>query len=412
MPDAAPAAFLARWHVSGETMYSDRHEDTADEIIVQSTRFFLGVNLQCISCHGGRGFLEKVDLGLVDKERKDLWAMAAFFGKTRVRIVPFQDRFTISDDGAGYDTTAASSVRLERDGDIVEPTFILTGEKADPRQPLRPQFARMLTSHPQFAKATVNLIWKQFFTAAIVEPVDGFDLARQDPRHPPPAPWPIQPTNPELLDALAREFASRGFRLKELMRLIVQSNAYQLSSRFEGKWEERFAPYFARHFARQLSAEQLHDAICEATGVYGNYPQNDMVFGEALPPIRFVTEAPTPEEIHNGEARSFLQTFGQANREQSDRRPGGSILQTITLMNGRFVARRVRAAQGTAVHQLVASDKSNGEVVENLYLRTLSRPPTESERDLATAWLDENRAQGAEDLQWSLLNKLDFLFNY
>ena len=80
MPDAGAAGFLVRWHIAADTMYSDRPEDTADEIAVQASRFFLGINFQCISCHGGCGFLEKVDLGLVEKERSDLWKMAAFFG--------------------------------------------------------------------------------------------------------------------------------------------------------------------------------------------------------------------------------------------------------------------------------------------------------------------------------------------
>ena len=95
MPDAAPVRRSSRAGTSpGATMYSDRYEDTADEIVVQSARIFLGINYQCISCHGGKGFLEKVNLDLVAKKRRDLWAMAAFFGKTRVRIVPYQDRFT------------------------------------------------------------------------------------------------------------------------------------------------------------------------------------------------------------------------------------------------------------------------------------------------------------------------------
>lgn len=412
MPDAAPSGFLARWHVAGDTMYSNRYEDTADEIVVQSARLFLGLNTQCISCHGGRGFLEKVNLGLVPKRRADLWSMAAFFGKTRVRIVPYQDRFTITEDGSGYDTKAPSSVRLQREGGTVQPTFLLTGEKANPDQPLRPQFARMLTSHPQFARATVNLVWKEFFGLGIVDPVDSFDLARQDPKNPPPAPWSVQPTNPALLDALARDFARGGYHLKSLMRTIARSSAYQLSSRFEGEWKDRYTPYFARHYVRRLTAEQAHDAICQATDVYGNYKLRDMVYGTELPPLRFWTEAPTPEEISDGEAKAFLRTFGQANREQFDRHPGGSILQAMMLMNSPFVTRRVRAEGGSRVDQLVRSQKSNAEIVDALYLATLSRPPLPEERKVALGWLDADRREGAEDLQWALLNKLDFVFNY
>ncbi|HYE73724.1 MAG TPA: DUF1549 domain-containing protein, partial [Blastocatellia bacterium] len=131
MPDAAASGFLTRWHITGVTMYDDNYEDTADEIIVNSARIFLGINYQCISCHGGKGFLEKVSVDLVSKKRRDFWAMAAFFGKTRIRVIPFQDRYTVSEDGSGYDTKAASMVRLQREGGDAQPTFMLTGEKAD-----------------------------------------------------------------------------------------------------------------------------------------------------------------------------------------------------------------------------------------------------------------------------------------
>ncbi|MCC2669538.1 MAG: hypothetical protein K0Q72_2009 [Armatimonadetes bacterium] len=412
MPDAGPAGFLARWHVAGDTMYSDRYEDTADEIAVQTSRIFLGVNYQCISCHGGKGFLEKVNLDLVPKQRSDFWAMAAFFGKTRVRIVPFQDRFTITEDGTGYDANAPSSVRLQRRGTPVRPTFLLTGQKADPAKPLRPQFARLLTSHPQFARATVNLFWKEFFGLGIVDPVDSFDLARQDPGKPLPNPWTVQPTNPELLQALGADFAAQGYSLKKLMRTITRSNAYQLSSRFNGDWKDRYTPFFARHYVRRLTAEQAHDAISEATQVFGNYKQRDMVYGTELPPLRYWTQAPTPEEVNDGEAKAFLRTFGQANREQTDRQPGGSVLQAMMLMNSPFVNRRVKAEGGGRVAQLVSSDLPNAGIVEQLYLATLSRPPLPAEKQVALGWLEEDRRQGAEDLQWALLNKLDFVFNY
>ena len=412
MPDAAPSGFLTRWHITGATMYDDNYEDTADEIIVNAARLFLGVNYQCISCHGGKGFLEKVSLDLVSKKRRDFWAMAAFFGNTRIRVVPYQDRYTITDDGNGYDTKGWSQVRLQREGGDIQPTFILTGEKADPRKPLRPQFARMLTQHPQFARATVNLIWKQFFGLGLVDPVDAFDLARQDPKAQLPAPWTCQPTNTDLLDALARDFAAHRFSLKYLMRTIARSNAYQLSSRFDGDWKEGYTPYFARHFVRQLTAEQMHDAISQATLVFGNYKRRDWTYETPIASARFWTEAASPEDINNGEAKNFLRTFGQANREQFDRQPGGSILQAMMLMNSPFVTNRVLAENGSLVEQLVKSAKSNGELVEELYLATLSRHPLPQEKQLALSWLEKDRRQGAEDLHWSLLNKLDFVFNY
>jgi len=412
MPDAAASGFLTRWHTTGATMYDDNYEDTADEIIVNASRLFLGVNYQCISCHGGKGFLEKVSLDLVAKKRRDFWAMSAFFGKMRLRVVPYQDRYTLTEDGAGYDTKAWSQVRLQRDGGETAPTFILTGEKADLTKPLRPQFARMLTTHPQFARATFNLIWKQFFGLGIVDPVDSFDLARLDPKAQLPAPWTCQPTNMELLDALADDFAKHHFSLKHLMRQIARSSAYQLSSRFDGEWKESYTPYFARHFVRQLTAEQLHDAISQATQVFGDYKRRDWLYETPIAPAHFWTEAASPEDINNGEAKSFLRTFGQANREQFDRQPGGSILQAMMLMNSPFVTRRVQASNNSLVEQLIKSTKSNAEIVEALYLATLSRHSLPPEKQLAVMWLEKDRKQGAEDLHWGLLNKLDFVFNY
>ena len=412
MPDAAPSGFLTRWHVTGITMYDDNYEDTADEIIVNSSRIFLGLNYQCISCHGGKGFLEKVNLDLIQKKRRDFWAMSAFFGKMRMRVIPYQDRYTIADDGPGYDTKAASMVRLQREGGEAPPTFILTGEKADPNLPLRPQFARMLTTHPQFARATVNLIWKQFFGLGIVDPVDSFDLARQDPKAALPAPWTCQPTNTDLLNELAEDFAKHRFSLKHLMRMIARSNAYQLSSRFDAEWKENYTPYFARHYVRLMTAEQVHDAISQATAVFGNYKRNDWVYGDPVVPVHFWTEASSPEDVNNGEAKNFLRTFGQANREQFDRQPGGSILQAMMLMNSPFVTRRVTAANGSLVDQLVKSTRSGDEIVETLYLATLSRHPLPQEKQLALSWIAKDRREGAEDLHWSLLNKLDFIYNY
>ncbi len=412
MPDAAPAGYLVRWHIPGDTMYSDRHEDTSDEIVVQSSKFFLGLNFQCISCHGGAGFLEKVDLGLSRMRREDLWSMASFFGKTRIRIVPFQDRFTISEDGTGYDSHSASSVRLQRRGEPVQPTFVLSGERADPNRPLRPQFAAMLTAHPQFSKATANLFWKEFFGLGIVEPVDGFDLARQDPVHPPPAPWTIQPTNPRLLEALGNYFVQQNYSLKSLMRALTRSSAYQLSSHFEESWQAAYTPYFARHFVRNLSAEELHDAIVEATGVFPDYPRRHMLYGTNQAPMRYWTQAASPENINDGDAKQLMRTFGQSNREWANPTKSGSILQAMLMMNSKFVTHRVAATGKSYSKMMLDSNWTDEQIIEAMYLRSLSRHPTQVESLTAGSWIADDRQIGIEDLQWSLLNKLDFLFNY
>ena len=106
------------------------------------------------------------------------------------------------------------------------------------------------------AARSSNRIWAEFMGFGIVEPVDEFDLARYDPKNPPPAPWTIQPSNPELLDAMANDFPKNNYSFRHLVQNIMKSSAYQLSSRFEGEWKEEYAPYYARKYVRMLSARR------------------------------------------------------------------------------------------------------------------------------------------------------------
>jgi hypothetical protein len=135
------------------------------------------------------------------------------------------------------------------------------------------------------------------------------------------------------------------------------------------------------------------------------------VYQTPLAPLQFWTQAATPEQIGDRDAKTFVQAFGAANREQFERNAAGSVMQALTMMNSPFVSRRVRAEGGSLVEQLVKSTRTSAEIVDELYLATLSRHPLPEERRLAVRWLDEDRS-GAEDLHWALLNKLDFILNY
>ena len=420
-PDAGPSNYLARSHVFSDSITSEVFEDTADEIVVNLGRNFLGVNLQCISCHDGAGHLEKLDIFLTSKTREEFWAMSAFFGDMRMRKVIYQDRFIITEDGDGYDPEGPSTVRILRGGmdEELVPAFILTGEQADPRKPLRPQLARMLTGHPQFARATANIFWKEYFVMGIVDPVDSFDMARLDTDNAPPAPWTIQPTNVALLNDLAKDFVEHNFDLRHLHKTLVKSSAYQLSSRFSADWQASYTNYFARKYVRMMWAGEIHDSVSEATQVFGNYPKSK---SRAIDPtriegtVKYLTQLASPEGLPGSYAAAgihyFLHQFGQANREQFDRQSVPSVLQAMLLMNHDFVNQRVKAENGSRVQQLVRSDKSSVQIVDDLFLATLSRYPTQREKELSTQLVAENRVQGAEDLHWSLINKLDFIFNY
>src|SRR5258708_14398528 len=113
------------------------------------------------------------------------------------------------------------------------PAFFLTGEGPRDGEPRRVAYGRILTAHPQFARATVNYLWKQLFGLGIVEPADSFDLLRQDPTTL-AAGATLQPTHPQLLTHVSNSFSSHGYNLRAILRVIGTSNAYQIASTYDG----------------------------------------------------------------------------------------------------------------------------------------------------------------------------------
>jgi len=417
-----PSNFLVRDRVEGLTQFNanrknthddTNNEDTWDEMAINATRVFLGIDLECVSCHHGANHLEKINLGLSRLKREELWRQASFFSKTRAYVAySISLEMALVDDGKGYDWKSKSVVRMDRHEADVSPRFLLTGEQPGEHENWRAAYARLLTSHPQFARATVNLIWAELMGVGIVDPPFGFDMARQDPKNPPPPPWTIQPTHPELLDALAKDFAAHDYDLRHLIRVIVKSSTYQLSSHFEGEWKEAYASYFARRLIRRLSAEELCDAIQQATGVFEEIP----IVGSSIK-VERVFQTRSPEDIV-GEAlrpmQSFLTSFGISNRDKGEKDKSSSMVQTSMMMNSKFVKDRIRVNEKGRLGKLLHHDPplSNDEIVDELFLAFLSRFPEPSEKKIAIGTLQNYHSQGMEDLAWSLLNKPDFVFNY
>ena len=402
-----PANFVARHRVMSGDGYSDlNHEDTADELAIWSTRLFLGVDMECFSCHDGKGHLEKVSLWSTRQKRADVWRQAAFFGKTFVGPVYGRiPEFRVNDTEKGYNLKTKSVVRLPRYPADVTPTFVIDGTKFDAKagEKEREQYARLLTAHPQFARATVNLFWAELMGKGIVDPPFSFDLDRQDPANPPPAPWTIQPSHPELLNALAEDFRQHKFDLRHLMRTIVQSNTYQLSSYFPGEWKPKYETYFARHATRRLSAEEFWDAVQDVTGIYDSYKVRDLDRK-----FKYVMEASFNQDFASSHAGLFnmLQDWGQTDREDPPTdRP--SMVQAASLLNHELILNRVKVAKGGRLEKLLT--RSDGELIEELFLAAIGRKPAESERVKSMQLLANGRTRGAEDLLWALLNRLDFI---
>jgi hypothetical protein len=195
------------------------------------------------------------------------------------------------------------------------------------------------------------------------------------------------------------------------MALITKSNAYQLSSAYPGTWDVSYTPYYARKYVRRLDAEEIHDAIQQATGIMGNYTLNN----SNLPPVQWAMQFPdTREPLSNGGVAAFLNAFGRGTRDTTFRRSDASILQALNMMNNAFVENRLHQGNiGSRVQALVGSNLSVPGKIRDLFMHTLSRPPTSGEEEYFSFLfrvLGDRAA--AENAQWVLLNKMDFLFNY
>ena len=418
-----PASYLVRWAVFADNCTEIMHEDTADEMTVMIFQHFMGVNLQCVSCHDGANHLEQVNVWLTERKREEFWAQAAFFGNTRVmrrvELRNTQDEYLVDDKDPGrdgYSRAAASTVRVARQGEgRVPPAFILGGEQPRPDKPLRSELARILTAHPQFARAVVNRFWAEFMGAGIVEPLDGFDFSRMDPDHLPEG-WDLQPTHPALLDALAQDFIESGYDLQHLHKQIAKSAAYQLSAGFPAEWKPDYARYFARKFMRRLTAEQVYDAIVKATDLHTpiQIPLTDRQ-------VQYLVQTRGPADLRRSvtlgpqlkqDLQFFTESFGQANREFNEPSRGGSIIQAALMMNSNLVKEKSKPSAGSYLAGLLGAGANDGELVDSLYWQFLTRPPDEHERGPSLELLAERgQAAGGEDLQWILMNKLDFLFH-
>ncbi len=410
----AAANVIAREHVQGKPQPDDGDDlgmvqqlDTHDELAVLYAKTFLGVNLSCISCHDGAGHLEKVNVWLSGRTRSEFFQNASFLGRSRYLMYwehgkPQSGEFLIDDYNLGYDTEGPSMIRVPRFGGPKQSAFILTGEQPRAGRDPREELGRMLASHPQFARATVNLFWAKLMGFGIVEPYDEFDLDRLDPRKLPKG-WDAQPSHPELLEALAADFRKNGYSLRHLFRTICSSNAYQLSARFEGEWRASYTKYYARKFVRLLNAEELHDAIVLATGRPGSFK-----YGSDKVDLAMKLSGPSG----TGDLKHFMQTFGQSNRNNPPKPLSPSALQPLLLMQSPVVTDRLGAEKDGHVQRLLAAHSDDSQVINEMFLATLARSPSKEEKQIGLEAFAKDRQSGAQNLQWALINLTEFFFNY
>ena len=334
-----------------------------------SSRYFLGVRLNCAQCH---------DHPFVDWKREDYWGMAAFFAQMQMPGRPKKVyELGVKDDPNM--TLAKLNGGDAIDGFLAQPPTFLGNLKHEPQdgQTHRAALAEWITSrdNPYFAKAAVNRMWWHFFGRGIVTPVDDMHSGNA-------------PSHPELLELLCQQFVDSGFDLKFLCRAITSSRTYQQTSRPGDKADDE-ARLFARMSIKVLSAEQLYDSLVAILG----------------------SPAKTPTiNVRLGARYEFCQAFAGDGDGEPTRYERG-IPHVLRLMNSPQFAGRSISALASRLH---SSERTSGEVVEDLFLTILSRRPTADEIEASRHELnDSDSPQTAyRDLAWALLMSSEFSLNH
>ncbi len=370
------------WRNGAAVIYRDRR--SPDEIVTMASQLFLGVRVECAKCH--QHPFEVYGQG-------DFYGLAAYFSRVGYSgtglsppISGGEELVVIKDSGSVSHPLSGKPLAPKPLGVAVSEDAEQPAAGIDPRQELIDWLAT--PDNPTFAAAGVNRIWAELFGIGIVDPVDDFRATNP-------------PSNPALLAALAEVFRSSGFDQKQLMALIMKSQLYGLSS-IPNTTNAGDHRNFSRHYRRRLRAELVADAIDDVTGVPSSYP--------GTPPGTRAVQIWTHRV-----GSTFLDVFGRPDPNQDppcERIGDATVVQALHLMNSGHVHQKVTDDAGRAA-ELAASDLPPEQIVDELYLATYARFPTEGEKH---AVLPEFSREGAtrrsatEDILWALLNTPEFVY--
>jgi hypothetical protein len=366
-------------------------EEGSKDIVERTARVFLGMQIRCAECH---------DHPFDDWTQQDFLGMAAFFwqarsevrggGGTESQIGMIVDDATRGEPGIAGGDKAVKKPEEPKTGKTpgpakqsLGPRYKSTGEGLRENESRRAAFARLLTADRQFARAAVNRHWGLLLGRGLIHPLDGFSAGRK-------------PSHPELLEELSDEFIRSGYDVRKLMRSIVLSKPYQLSSRRPGA-EESAARLFTQAPVAPLLPEQLFDSVVRATG--------------------FDESKPGPKGKGGGGGDSFREAFFRefkasvAANEPPVPVTDPTISQALYFLNGELVARGTSAAAEFRLARLLEREKDGAKRLEELFLMTLSRPPKtrESEALLARVRKAGDAPRIYEDIFWALLNSTEFV---
>ncbi len=354
--------------------YYTANEVRPDQLAASVSRVFLGVKLECAQCH---------DHPFAPHTKEQFWQLAAFFGEFSPLpavapsfVGPLPPQFEKNQ--ITIPNTENTIIATYFDG-----TFPEWNAKRLPRQEL----AVWLTSpeNPYFARNLANRMWARFFGIGLIDPID--EPGDNNP-----------PSHPELLDELAKGFAESGFDNRVLIRAIVRSKPYQLTSKLTHPTQND-PRRFARMAMKGLSGAQIYDSFIAATGM-PNDATMDSVF--------FDVQAQTPR----GRFVKQFPTGGKVTESQT------SILQALMMMNGTEMAQQTTIQTGQTLTAIVDAPFLTTETrIDALYRAVVCRSPTAEEREKFASYVDRGGPSGDKtkalaDVMWVLLNSTEFLFNH
>jgi hypothetical protein len=376
-----------------------------ERVVAEDMRVFMGRRLDCAQCHNHP---------FEPWSQSQFWGMAAFYGRVTLTewLTPADSQCVLDDPMGqeidmgmdGVETLKFIEVVQPRTGEPMAPTFLdgrtLTREQRDdPRRVL----AEWMTEHHYFAEAIVNRVWSHFFGRGIVDPVDNISSKNL-------------PTHPELFDELARDFREHGHDLKNLMRRIARSRAYQLSS-FPNDSNRSDSLNYSHAQPRALDAEVLLDAITSAVGTPMTF-QRDLPFQAGVVALAPAGTRAIQLKVPKNFLSRFLEVYGRPFRDavpERDSRP--NLTQALHMLAGSTYTEEL-AKDGSRIDRLLKSGASDAAVIEELYLGALSRLPTPLEREQLTTMLNEtaatpeDRRAALEDLLWALVASREFAYNH
>ncbi len=355
---------------------------------------FLGIRIGCARCHN-----HPFDRWTSD----EYYGFAALFARIDYRL---SDN-TRGDKLDKHEFVGEQFVFQNRDGEMTHPRT---------KQPAKPVFlgakapnfgsdSDRLTAladwvaspgNPFFARTQVNRIWLHLMGRGLVDPNDDFRATNP-------------PSNPELLDYLAKDFAAGGFHLKRTVKKIMSSRTYQLASTVRERTTMGDDLHNSHAAVMPLEAEQLLDALAQVTGVpvqFSGYPLG----------LR-ANQVPAPPQSgrrgFDGMGERFLKVFGKPDRLltcECERNDDPGLLQAFQLITGDLMNEMVRNPDNR-VGKLLTAGKSDADILEEIYLAALCRRPTETEAKKLLALLAsaKDRRAAWEDVFWAVVNSKEFL---